>query len=76
MRSTLILAVASALVAGTAAGDAPKVTGNPADVSYKAVIADDNKNGVAGEVQINSASGGNGADVTFGFDLPKEGGPF
>ncbi|OBT51653.1 hypothetical protein VE04_07449, partial [Pseudogymnoascus sp. 24MN13] len=52
MRSTLMFAVASALVATSVASDAPKVTGNPTDVTYKATIANDNKNGVSGFVEI------------------------
>ncbi|ELR04811.1 hypothetical protein VC83_08495 [Pseudogymnoascus destructans] len=76
MRSTLMLAVASALVATSAASDAPKVTGNPTDVTYKAQIAPDNKNGVSGFVEIAAGPQGNGASIKYQFDLPKEGGPF
>ncbi|KFY74832.1 hypothetical protein V499_05168 [Pseudogymnoascus sp. VKM F-103] len=76
MRSTLMLAVASALVATTVASDAPKVTGNPTDVTYKAQIADDNKNGVSGFVEIAAGPQGNGADIKYQFNLPAEGGPF
>ncbi|KAL5345531.1 Cell surface superoxide dismutase [Cu-Zn] 4 [Pseudogymnoascus australis] len=75
MRSTLMLAVASALVAGAAAAEAPKVTGNP-DVTYKAEIADSNENGVGGFVEITAGPDANGADVQFEFNLPEEGGPF
>ncbi|KFZ11024.1 hypothetical protein V502_07792 [Pseudogymnoascus sp. VKM F-4520 (FW-2644)] len=76
MRSTLMLAVASALVASTAAAEAPKVSGNPADVSYKAEIATSNENGVGGFVEVTTATGGNGADIEYEFKLPQEGGPF
>ncbi|OBT84124.1 hypothetical protein VE02_07740 [Pseudogymnoascus sp. 03VT05] len=76
MRSTLMLAVASALVATSVASDAPKVTGNPTDVTYKAEIANDNKNGVSGFVEITAGPQGNGADIKYQFNLPTEGGPF
>ncbi|OBT69999.1 hypothetical protein VE03_00366 [Pseudogymnoascus sp. 23342-1-I1] len=75
MRSTLMLAVASALVASTVAGEAPKVTGNP-DVTYKAEIADSNENGVAGFVEITAGTDGTGTDIEYEFKLPEEGGPF
>ncbi|KFY24069.1 hypothetical protein V493_05462 [Pseudogymnoascus sp. VKM F-4281 (FW-2241)] len=76
MRSTLMLAVASALVASTAATDSPKVAGNPKGVTYLAEIATDNENGVSGSVEITSAADGNGADIEYKFTLPEEGGPF
>ncbi|KFX97552.1 hypothetical protein V490_02732 [Pseudogymnoascus sp. VKM F-3557] len=75
MRSTLILAVASALVA-TSAAEAPKVTGNPAGVTYKAEIPTGNANGVEGSVEITSGKNGDGTDIAYTFSLPKEGGPF
>ncbi|KFY28362.1 hypothetical protein V493_02964 [Pseudogymnoascus sp. VKM F-4281 (FW-2241)] len=81
MRSTPMLAIASALVATTAGSKAPEVTGNPTNVTYKAEIATPNENGVIGTVAIyaeiprSSNEVRNGTTVEYIFKLPEEGGP-